>query len=127
MLIHLLWSLSIRTRRFLRTWAPTNILLDWFRDRLWSGTVALLVPIGVAYLAGAWVVTAVIGQGWPEWLYLLFFLFLWNAGKFLFFLPVEGLRAFTHAPRRAAAAVRSRREQRHAAQRSQAQPDEVLR
>lgn len=121
MLVHLLWSLSIRTRRFLRTWAPTNILLDWFRDHRWSGVVALIVPLGAGYLADAWLVTAVVDQGWPEWLYLLFFLFLWNAGKFLLFLPVEAIRELAHSLRRAAGAARAHRERSHTAPRS-AQP-----
>ena len=30
-----------------------------------------------------------IGHGWSEWLYLLFFLFLWNALKFILMGPIS--------------------------------------
>lgn len=110
MLFYRLKRLSIRTRNFLRVWAPTNILLDWFRAHLRPRTAIILVLLGLAYLAACWLTTALIEQGWPEWLYLLFFLFLWNAGKFLLFLPIEGIKALLRVPRRAAARLRTQQQ-----------------
>lgn len=89
-------------------------------DRLWSGVVALVVPISAAYFTAAWLATVLIARGWPEWLYLLFFLCLWNAGKFVFFVPIEALRVLIHPSRRAASMARARSTRRHAAQRYRA-------
>ena len=53
-MFRLLWSLSIRVRLFLRTYMPTNILLDALRTRrgLKWGVPAML--IAAPYLLGAW-------------------------------------------------------------------------
>lgn len=89
MLFDNLWNASIRTRVFLRRWMPTNILLDKIRrrDGLKWGIPAMLV--GVAYLAAAVGCVLLIDQGWPEALYLGFFLTLWNSLKFLLMGPVS--------------------------------------
>ena len=87
MLLNRLWNASIHTRIFLRRWMPTNILLDKLRTRrsLKRGIPAML--LGVAYLLVAVTCTGLIEQGWSKWLYLVFFLALWNALKFFFFGP----------------------------------------
>lgn len=87
MLIPRLWTLSIRTRNLLHRYAPTNILLTRFRSRrgLKWGIPAML--IGAAYIVLAAIITTLIGHGWSEWLYLLFFLCLYNGLKFLLFGP----------------------------------------
>lgn len=87
MLLTRLWNASIHTRIFVRTWMPTNILLDKLRTRrgLKWGIPAML--LGVVYLLIAVTCTELIEQGWTKWLYLVFFLALWNALKFLFFGP----------------------------------------
>lgn len=84
MLLNRLWNASIHTRIFLRRWMLTNILLDKLRTRrgLKWGIPAML--LGVVYLLIAVTCTGLIEQGWSKWLYLLFFLALWNALKFLF-------------------------------------------
>lgn len=91
MLLDTLWAASIRTRVFLRRWMPTNILLDWLRQRrnLRWGVPAML--LGVAYLAAAVGCILLIEQGWPEPLYLLFFLTLWNGLRFLLMGPISVL------------------------------------
>lgn len=87
MLIPRLWNLSIRTRNLLNRYAPTNILLNKLRGRrgLKWGIPAML--IGVAYIAIAAIVTTLIGHGWSQWLYVIFFLCLYNGLKFLLFGP----------------------------------------
>ena len=87
-MFRLLWNLSIRVRLFLRTYMPTNILLDALRTRrgLKWGVPAML--IAVPYLLGAWLLTVWIADGGPGWLNLLVLLFIWNALKLLVNGPI---------------------------------------
>ncbi len=87
-MFRLLWNLSIRVRLFLRTYMPTNILLDALHTRrgLKWGVPAML--IAVLYLLGAWLLTVWIADGGPGWLNLLVLLFVWNALKFLVNGPI---------------------------------------
>jgi len=87
-MFRLLWNLSIRVRLFLRTYVPTNILLDALRTRrgLKWGVPAML--IAAPYLLGAWLLTVWIADGGPGWLNLLVLLFTWNALKFLVNAPI---------------------------------------
>ena len=87
-MLRLLWNLSIRVRLFLRTYMPTNILLNALRTRrgLKWGVPAML--IAVPYLLGAWLLTVWIADGGPGWLNLLVLLFIWNALKFLLNGPI---------------------------------------
>jgi len=87
MLLNRIWNASIHTRSFLRKWMPTNILLDKLRTRrgLKRGAPAML--LGVGYLLIAVTCTGLIEQGWSKLLYLVFFLALWNALKFILFGP----------------------------------------
>lgn len=89
MLISRLWNASIRTRVFLRRWMLTNILLDKIRTRrgLKWGLPAML--LGVIYLFAAVYCTTLIDHGWSEWLYMVFFLLIWNALKFILMGPVS--------------------------------------
>lgn len=87
-MFRLLWNRSIRVRLFLRTYMPTNILLDVLRTRrgLKWGVSAML--IAVPYLLGAWLLTVWIADGGPGWVNLLVLLFIWNALKFLVNGPI---------------------------------------
>ncbi|MDO8381479.1 MAG: sulfate permease [Microbacterium sp.] len=87
-MLRLLWNLSNRVRLFLRTYMPTNILLDALRTRrgLKWGVPAML--IAAPYLLGAWLLTVWISDGGPGWLNLLVLLFIWNALKFLVNGPI---------------------------------------
>lgn len=89
MLISRLWNASIRTRIFLRRWMPTNILLDKIRTRrgLKWGVPAML--LGETYLFAAVACITLIGHGWSEWLFLVFFVMLWNALKFILMGPIS--------------------------------------
>ena len=85
----LLWTLSVRTRAFLRRYMPTNVLLDKTRTRrgLKWGVPAML--IAVPYLILAATLAAAVADGGPGWLNILVVLFLWNAAKFAFIGPVS--------------------------------------
>lgn len=87
-MIRLLWTLSVRTRVFLRRYMPTNILLDKIRTRrgLKWGVPAML--IAVPYLLIASPLAAAVADDGPGWLNILVVLFLWNAAKFAFIGPV---------------------------------------
>jgi hypothetical protein len=87
-MLRLLWNLSNRVRLFLRTYMPTNILLDALRTRrgLKWGVPAML--IAVPYLLGAWLLTVWIADGGPGWLNLLVLLSIWNSLKFLVNGPI---------------------------------------
>lgn len=87
-MLRLLWNLSNRVRLFLRTYMPTNIVLDALHTRrgLKWGVPAML--IAVPYLLGAWLLTVWIADGGPGWLNLLVLLFIWNALKFLLNGPI---------------------------------------
>ena len=89
MLLTRLWNASIRTRRFLRRWMPTNILLDKIRTRrgLKWGVPAML--LGGIYLFAAAYCATLIGHGWSGWFYLVFFLLLWNGLKFILMGPIS--------------------------------------
>lgn len=110
MLLNNLWNASIRTHVFLRRWMPTNILLDWLRQRrsLRWGVPAML--LGVAYMAVAVGCVLLIEQDWPEALYLLFFLMLWNSLKFLIMGPISVILLIRARTREAIVRHRARRQ-----------------
>ncbi len=82
-MFRLLWALSSRIYYFLRPFMPTNILIDMMvvRRGLRSARPALL--IAAAYLLAVTICGIFIANGAPGWLYLLVFLFIWNARKFI--------------------------------------------
>ncbi|CAN7380681.1 sulfate permease [Microbacterium foliorum] len=111
MLIYLLLVLSVRVRNFMRVWMPTNIFLDYLRTRRGGKRDGTALLVGASYLALAIGCARAVELGWPGWLYLAFWLFLWNASKFLLFPPIEAGRRRVHRLR----AVRARLSQRLAA------------
>lgn len=84
-----IWVASAHTRYFLRRYMPTNIVLDAIRTRrgLKWGVPAML--LAVPYLYAASLLTVLIDDGAPGWLYLLVLLFIWNALKFAIVGPVS--------------------------------------
>ena len=90
-MIRQLWTLSIRTRAFLRRYMPTNILLNTIRTRrgLKWGVPAML--LAAPYLLAASICTNLIDNGAPGWLHLVVLLCVWNALKFLWIGPVSVL------------------------------------
>lgn len=109
LLILLLWNLSVRAYRVLRVWAPTNILLDWLRARPGAISTGIALGTGAAYLAAACTLAVLVQHGWPQWLYLLFFLFLVDAGKFGIYGIGRALLGLLHLPARLAQRRRTRR------------------
>ena len=88
-MFRLIWTLSVRTRYFLRRYMPTNILLDAIRTRrgLKWGIPAMLLAI--PYLLGATICVQLIEDAGPGWLHLLVLLFIYNAMKFTVMGPVS--------------------------------------
>lgn len=88
-MIRLIWNLSIRTRLFLRTWMPTNILLDAIRTRrgLRWGIPAMLLAI--PYLLIANLCVQAIADNGPGWLHLVVLWSIRNSLKMLWIGPVS--------------------------------------
>lgn len=88
-MLRLLWALSAHTRYFLRSYMPTNIVLDMIRSRrgLKWGVPAML--LAAPYILAANYCIAVIEDGGPEWLNLLVLWACWNALKFIIMGPVS--------------------------------------
>ena len=88
-MIRLIWTLSARTRYYLRRYMPTNRLLDAIRRRpnLRWGIPAML--IAVPYLLIASICTNAIAAGAPGWLHLVVLWAVWNAMKFIVMGPVS--------------------------------------
>lgn len=84
-----IWVASAHIRYFLRRYMPTNIALDAIRTRrgLKWGVPAML--LAVPYMYAASLLTVLIDDGAPGWLYLLVLLFIWNALKFAIVGPVS--------------------------------------
>lgn len=102
MLIRTLWTLSVRTRTFLRRWMPTNILLDKLRTRRGLKWGVPAMGLGLVYLLISAASITLISGGWSQGLYIVFALCLWNALKFLLFGPISLLllaRARVHEHR----------------------------
>lgn len=106
-MLRLLWTLSVRTRSFLRRYMPINRLLDAIRTRsgLKWGIPAMLLAI--PYLLAAAACRGLIEDGGPGWLHLLVILFIWNAMKLTIMGPVSlallvRSKAFERAERRRA-------------------------
>lgn len=88
-MIRLIWNLSVRTRLFLRTWMPTNILLDAIRTRrgLRWGIPAMLLAI--PYLLIANLCVQAIADNGPGWMHLVVLWSIWNALKMLWIGPIS--------------------------------------
>lgn len=88
-MIRLLWTLSARTRYYLRRYMPTNRLLDAIRRRpnLRWGIPAML--LAVPYLLIASICTNALAAGAPGWLHLVVLWAVWNAMKFIVMGPVS--------------------------------------
>lgn len=87
-MIRLIWTLSARTRYYLRRYMPTNRLLDAIRRRRnfkWGTATLLAVP----YLLIASICTNALDQGAPGWLHLVVLWAVWNAMKFIVMGPVS--------------------------------------
>ena len=109
MLLTRLWNASIRTRRFLRRWMPTNILLDKIRTRrgLKWGIPAML--LAVPYFLIAITLANHIQSGGPGWLNLIVLLTIWNGIKMLWLGPISLIKLARVRAQAFAARRRSRK------------------
>jgi len=78
-----LWKLTLRTANLIDRYAPTNVLLHRLQTRNPARWPALASIWGAGFLAAALLVTVLVAVGLPKPFYLLFFLFLYDSGKFL--------------------------------------------
>ena len=88
MIVYLCAATAVRIHAVLQ-YAPTNLLLNWLRQRPHLRWGAPFMLLGVAYLAAGLGLHRWITAGAPDWLYLLVILALWNGLKFLAFGPVS--------------------------------------
>ena len=88
-MLRLIWIASIHTRLFLRTWMPSNIVLDWLRTRrgLKYGVPAML--LAVPYFAIANWCTIAIDNGAPGGLHLVVLITIWSGLKFIVMGPIS--------------------------------------
>lgn len=98
---------SVHIRAFLRTWMPSNIVLDLIRRRqnLRWGIPAML--LAAPDFAVAYWCRSVIEDGGPGWLHLVVLICIWSALKFVIMGPVSAVIL-------AKARIRGRREPRTA-------------
>lgn len=82
-MLRLIWTLSIYVRSFMRRFMPTNIALDALRTRrgLKWGVPAMSLAAVCLFIAS--ILTVLINDGAPKWLYLLVLVCIWNAVKFV--------------------------------------------
>ncbi|WP_185973127.1 sulfate permease [Aeromicrobium piscarium] len=74
---------------FVRTWAPSNIVLDLIRTRSGLKWGVPAMAIAVPYLAIAYWNTTLIDDGGPGLLHLVVLWGIWNGIKFFFIGPVS--------------------------------------
>ena len=82
-MIALMWHASTAIREYLRTYMPSNIVLDLIRTRrgLKFGVPVALVLVP-SLLDVASLISMLIATGAPSWLHLLVLILLWDAMKF---------------------------------------------
>jgi hypothetical protein len=82
-MIGLTWLMSTALQRHLRTYMPSNILLERLRTGrglMWSPLVGFVLAAG--YLVVASFTTEQLAAGGPGWLNLLVLICIWDAMKF---------------------------------------------
>lgn len=82
-MLRLIWTLSIYVRSFMRRLMPTNIVLDALRTRRGLKWGVPAMSLAAVYLFIASILTVLINDGAPKWLYLLVLVCIWNAMKFV--------------------------------------------
>lgn len=90
-MFQLIWIASTRIAVFLRTWMPSNILLDAIRTRRGLKWGIPAMSLAAIYFGLAYACTTLIDKGWPEWLYLFVLVFIWSGFKFLWIGPISVL------------------------------------
>ncbi|MBX3099562.1 MAG: sulfate permease [Salinibacterium sp.] len=88
MIVYFCATAAVRIRAVLQH-APSNLLLNWLRQRPHLKWGVPFMLLGVAYLAAGCGLQLWIEAGAPQWMYLLVILAFWNGFKFLVFGPVS--------------------------------------
>lgn len=93
-MFRLIWTISVHLRAFMRRYMPTNIALDALRSRrgLKWGVPAMLIAL--PYLYAASILTSLIDDGAPKWLYAIAIVLIWDAFKFITMGPVSLVTLF---------------------------------
>lgn len=88
-MLRLIWIVSVHLRTFMRRYMPTNVAFDALRTRrgLKWGLPAMLIAL--PYLYAASLVTSLIDDGAPKWLYVITIVLIWDALKFIIMGPVS--------------------------------------
>lgn len=86
-MLALIMKFTIWIYGWIQKLSPADILLRrlQMRDGLRWGIPAML--IGVAYFVAAFLMDVLVRAGWSSALYLLFAIFIYNAGRFILFGP----------------------------------------
>ena len=82
-MFRLIWIISIYVRSFMRRFMPSNITITALRTRIGLKWAAPAMLLSVPYLFAASYFAALIDGGASKWLYVVFFVCIWNALKFL--------------------------------------------
>lgn len=82
-MFRLIWIISIYVRSFMRRFMPTNIAITTLHTRNGLKWAAPAMLLAIPYLYAANFVSALIDDGAPKWLYLVFLVCVWNALKFI--------------------------------------------
>jgi len=82
-MLRLIWTLSVYVRSFMRRFMPTNIAIDALRTRRGLKWGVPAMSLAAVYLFIASILTVLINDGAPKWLYLLVLICMWNAVKFV--------------------------------------------
>lgn len=100
-----IWKLTLRTAVLIDRYAPTNRLLRRLMSREPTRWPALAIWWGIGFIAAAIAVAVAVYYWLPEPWYLLFFLLLYDGGKFIAY-ALRGYAALRLANREATRAVR---------------------
>lgn len=88
-MLRLIWIISVHLRALTRRYMPTNIALDALRSRrgLKWGVPAMLIALPCVHAAS--ILTTLIDDGAPKWLYVIAIVLIWDALKFIIMGPVS--------------------------------------
>lgn len=82
-MFRLIWITSIYVRSFMRCFMPSNIAITALRTRSGLKWAAPAMLLSVLYFYAASYVATLIDGGASKWLYVIFFMCIWNTLKFV--------------------------------------------
>lgn len=91
----IVWTICVRIYELLQEYGPSNIVLWRLRSRRGLRWGALVGLAGVVVYGGIFLgISYAVQQGLSPWLYLLAAVALWDAIKFLMFIPISAVKLF---------------------------------